>query len=89
MALLRDLIGSLDPARLSVTPLHDRVERLIAHAGLSDGSEYQEALSLATLVQEIVWHGERESEACRSILESFAGYLRSRAHTLGQLELPR
>lgn len=89
VALLRDLIASLNPAQPSGTPLYERMEQLMADIGHSDRAEYREALALAALVQEIVWHGDRESQACRAILDSFAGYLRSRARAFGQLELPR
>jgi GAF domain-containing protein len=38
----------------------------------------RDALALAQLVHEIAKTGEREAQACRAILESFAGYLRAR-----------
>jgi GAF domain-containing protein len=38
----------------------------------------RQALALAQLVQEIARSGEREAQACRAILESFAEYLRTR-----------
>ena len=38
----------------------------------------RQALALAQLVQEIARSGEREAQACRAILESFAEYLRAR-----------
>jgi GAF domain-containing protein len=38
----------------------------------------RQALALAQLVQEIARAGEREAQACRAILESFAEYLRTR-----------
>ena len=41
------------------------------------------ALALAQLVQEIAKAGEREAQACRAILESFAEYLRARRATGG------
>lgn len=87
VALLHDLIGSLDPDHPAAVPLHGRVEQLVAGSGFGDGSAYQEALALAALVQEIAWHGDRESRACRSILESFANYLRGRAQALDQFGL--
>lgn len=89
VALLRDLIGSFDPDHPATAPLYDRVEQLVASAGPGDGGGYQEALTLAALVQEIVWHGDRESRACRAILEGFAGYLRQRTDAFGQFGLPR
>lgn len=88
IALLRDLIGSLDPDQPAVPALQAQVDRFTASVGDADGLGYREAISLAALVQEIVWHGDRESQACRAILQSFATYLRDRA-ALGQFELPR
>jgi GAF domain-containing protein len=38
----------------------------------------RQSLALAQLVQEIANAGEREAQACRAILESFAEYLRAR-----------
>jgi GAF domain-containing protein len=38
----------------------------------------RQALALARLVHEIAGAGEREAQACRAILESFAEYLRAR-----------
>jgi GAF domain-containing protein len=38
----------------------------------------RQALALAQLVQEIAKAGDREAQACRAILESFAAYLRQR-----------
>jgi hypothetical protein len=38
----------------------------------------RQALVLAQLVQEIAKAGDREAQACRAILESFAEYLRTR-----------
>lgn len=87
VALMRDLIVSFDPDHPPRTPLHARAEQLVASASLVDGAGYQEALALAALVQEIVWHGDRESQACRAILESFAAYLRERTDAFGQLGL--
>lgn len=88
IALLRDLIGSLDPDQPAVPALQAQVDRFTASVGDADGLGYREAISLAALVQEIVWHGDRESQACRAILQSFATYLRDRA-ALGQFGLPR
>jgi putative methionine-R-sulfoxide reductase with GAF domain len=87
VALVRDLIVSFNPASPDETPLHERLEAFLSARAGSDGAEYQQALALATLVQEIVWHGDRESEACRAILQSFAGYLRGRAQPFGEVGL--
>jgi GAF domain-containing protein len=43
----------------------------------------RQALTLAQLVQEIAKAGDREVQACRAILESFAEYLRARRATGG------
>jgi GAF domain-containing protein len=40
------------------------------------GEAFRQAFELASLVQEIVWRGEREREACRALLSGFAEYLR-------------
>jgi hypothetical protein len=45
---------------------------------MEDDQGYRRALDLARLVQEIAWQGEREYTLCRSVLEGFAGYIRSR-----------
>lgn len=55
---------------------------------ISNDPLYQRSLSMARLVQEIVAQGERESEACTSILESFATFLRSRPAALGESGMP-
>lgn len=55
---------------------------------ISNDPLYQRSLSMARLVQEIVAQGERETEACTSILESFATFLRSRPAALGESGMP-
>jgi putative methionine-R-sulfoxide reductase with GAF domain len=50
-------------------------------ADLEQHTGYVNALTMARLVQEIARYGDDASTACRSILESFAQYLRSRPHT--------
>ena len=47
-------------------------------AGVEEDASYRRALELAALVREISHQGEEEHRACRTILEGFAGYLRSR-----------
>jgi GAF domain-containing protein len=49
-------------------------------AGVEEHPSHRRALELASLVREISHAGEEEHRACRAILESFAGYLRSRPH---------
>lgn len=51
-------------------------------AALEGDELFRRSLRLAGLVQEIGQAGERELEACESILESFAAYLRHRRATL-------
>ena len=47
-------------------------------AGVEEDASYRRALELAALVREISHRGEEEHRACRTILEGFAGYMRSR-----------
>jgi GAF domain-containing protein len=78
-ALLGKVLGSLGGV-----PVHQRVglqER--AHsfaAGIEEDASHHRAMDLATLVREISLRGEEEHEACRTILEGFSGYLRSRSY---------
>jgi GAF domain-containing protein len=46
--------------------------------GITADQSFRRALELAGLVQEIAGQGDREWEACRGILESFAAFLRSK-----------
>jgi GAF domain-containing protein len=46
--------------------------------GLEEGAAHRRALELAGLVREISYRGEEEFAACRTMLEGFAGYLRSK-----------
>jgi GAF domain-containing protein len=70
-------------------PDHQRqslADRAAAFAsGISNDPAYQRSLELARLVQEIVSQGERENDAVRGILQSFAEFLRSRPSTAGEL----
>jgi GAF domain-containing protein len=56
-------------------------------SSISNDPVYIRSLELARLVQEIVGQGEREADACRGILESFAEFLRSRPATAGEMGL--
>jgi GAF domain-containing protein len=53
-------------------------------AGVEEDASYRRALELAALVREISHQGEEEHRACRTILEVFAGYLRSRPRADGE-----
>jgi GAF domain-containing protein len=55
--------------------------------GMEEDAAYQRALELAALVHEISRAGEEEHTACRTILEGFAGYLRSRPEERDDLGL--
>lgn len=72
-------------------PDHQRqtlAERTASFASdVSNDPEYLRSLELARLVQEIVGHGERATDACQGILESFASFLRSRPATAGEMGL--
>jgi len=54
---------------------------------LEEDAAYQRALELAALVREISRAGAEEHAACLAILESFAGYLRSRPQDRDDLGL--
>ena len=56
-------------------------------ASISHDPAYLRSLDLARLVQEIVGQGEREADAVKGILESFAQFLRSRPATAGEMGL--
>ena len=72
-------------------PDHQRqtlAERTASFArDVSNDPEYLRSLELARRVQEIVGHGERATDACQRILESFAAFLRSRPATAGEMGL--
>lgn len=55
-------------------------------ASLEEQPLYRHALDLAHLVQEIAWKGEDELKACETILRGFADYVRSRTHTVDELQ---
>ncbi len=56
-------------------------------SSISNDPVYIRSLELARLVQEIVGQGEREADACRGILQSFAEFLRSRPAMAGEMGL--
>jgi GAF domain-containing protein len=49
--------------------------------------QYQHAIDLARLVQEIVSHGENERKWCYANLQAFAAYLRLRPMTISDLDI--
>ena len=78
-ALLGGVVGSLGEM-----PVHRR-ESLRKEAdsfvaGVEEDVTHRRALDLAELVREISHRGEEEFVACRTILEGFAGYLRTKPH---------
>jgi GAF domain-containing protein len=85
-ALLREALSSSDGTGqnlLSSRTVEERVEEFAA--GVERDPSHLRALELARLVGEISRRGEREVEACRTILEGFADYLRSRPEDVGDL----
>jgi GAF domain-containing protein len=50
---------------------------------------YQQALELARLIQQLGRHGEEEQKACRTIVQAFVDYARSRSAPGGDLGLIR
>lgn len=76
-ALLSGVLGSLGgmPDHLRQS-LREGVESFVE--GVEEDAAHRRALELAELVREISHRGEEESAACKTILEGFAGYLRSR-----------
>lgn len=77
---IESLAGVPDHERQSLV---DRVGKFAT--GISEDPAYQRSLVLAQLVQEISAQGDREWEACRSILESFAQFLRQRPSTASEM----
>lgn len=88
VSLLGELIADLggpDDARRAA--LQQRADAFASGLDDAEDVDYREALELATLVQEIAWQGERATAACRTILQGFAAYLRSRHDPLAQTEV--
>jgi signal transduction protein with GAF and PtsI domain len=82
-ALVAELINAMEGL-----PEYER-QGLTARAhefmdGLGQHSGYLNALELAQLVHEIVQHGDRATETCKGILNSFAQFLRSRPMAKGE-----
>lgn len=82
-ALLGGVLGSLGGM-----PEH-RKESLREGAGsfvtgVEEDAAHRRALELAELVREISHQGEEEFAACRTILQGFAEYLRSKPHPEGE-----
>jgi GAF domain-containing protein len=75
-AMMADVLKTLGDGQESERTLESEAS---AFAGrVEQDPTSRDALVLAQLVQEIARAGERETQACRSILESFAEYLRAR-----------
>src|SRR5262245_7031609 len=83
-ALLREALEPLGGTSAErKRELEQRAGAAVDH--LEEDPAYRRALALARLVREIAGRGERELEACQAILEGFAGYLRSRPQSIGEL----
>ena len=85
-ALIGDVLRSF-----SSTPTADLQQRAHVFAAHMEDENpaYRQALDLAQLVQEIAWQGEHELQACRTILEAFASFLRTRPSAGRSLEALR
>jgi signal transduction protein with GAF and PtsI domain len=75
-ALLGEVLSGLDRDPAQADKLGEGMASFASD--MEDDQGYRRALDLARLVQEIAWRGEREATLCRSVLEGFAGYIRSR-----------
>lgn len=74
-ALLAEVVRSVGEG----SPGDARQEEARSFAtGVAEDAAYRGALELAELVREISWRGGREREACRTLLNGFAAYLRER-----------
>jgi GAF domain-containing protein len=86
------LIGDLvaPPDRASAAQGEPLREDARALAAIMEGdASYRRALELAQLVHEIAHQGENEFEACRSVLRSFAEYVRLRGRPAGDVAAVR
>ena len=82
--MLGELLGSLtDATALDREALLAQAERFAQ--GMEEDEAYRETIELAALVQRIAWTGDPERELVRGVLESLAGYVRSKASGLGDL----
>jgi GAF domain-containing protein len=79
-ALLRDLLRMRGD--LGHHALDDMLRRLVERADSEAGASFRDAIDLSRIVQEIVWRGERERAACRTLLKGFANYLQSTPSTI-------
>jgi transcriptional regulator with GAF, ATPase, and Fis domain len=86
-AFLAEVVRSLDGTTdTPAGPLADRA-RAFAAAVEADDASFADALELAALVREIVAYGEREYDACRTLLRGFAEYLRLRPDSFDDLSM--
>jgi GAF domain-containing protein len=84
VALISEVLRSLS----GVPEAHKQELRDAAPAfarSVEEDAAYRQALELARLVRDIVWQGERELAVCRSILTSFADYLKSQPKLFSDL----
>lgn len=83
VSLLVEVLASAgDGGAAQTSDLSERA-RVFA-ARVQDDATFARAVELASLVQEVVFHGEPEFRACRAILAGFAEYIRSRSPSLGE-----
>lgn len=58
-------------------PQDNPLRRLMERADAEADAAFRDAIELAGIVQDIVWRGQRERAACRTMLRGFADYLQS------------
>lgn len=80
LELIRAVDGSADYDRHGLT---QRARDFTADLAEQTGFRY--SLELSRLVQEIVHHGDAATDACRGLLTSFVGFLRSRPMSSSEL----
>ncbi len=82
--LVSSMMASLGATADERVQLQERVQAFATRSETS--AAHRRTLDIAELMHEIAEHGDQELDVCQGILESFAGYLRSRrAATLESL----
>ncbi|MBA2641534.1 MAG: GAF domain-containing protein [Actinobacteria bacterium] len=83
-ALMGEIMESLGDESLDRPTM--RIEATDFAARIEEDSAYRQSRELMELVHEVSQYGEDELSACRSLVESFAEYLRTRTHPRGDIE---
>lgn len=75
VSLFTEVVQSLEQeSDSSKQRLIDRAHAFVEHIE-SEDAEFQFALKLATLIQEVSWAGDHERELCLKMIQQFVGYL--------------